>query len=79
MLLFGHTLKAPLSCSSPAPTDVLKVSLTLENLNGKNNKFEDIVSFSKAILKPAAQNSHSDGPHARATSSMGNAEGLVKI
>lgn len=26
-----------------------------------------------------AQNSHSDGPHARAATSMGNAEGLVKI
>lgn len=75
------TLRAPLSLLLPPLPDILhmNVSPTPENLNGKNNKFGDIVSFSEAILKPAAQNSHSDGPHARATSSMGNAEGLVKI
>lgn len=80
MLIFGCFL---LTASLPAPTGTLdmKVSMTLEDLDEKNSEFGAILSFlvSKTFLKQAAQNSHADGPHARAASSVGNAEGLVKI
>lgn len=75
--LLVHTLKAALSLLFPGPKDLL----ALQNLDGKNSEFGAILSLSvfTAILKLAAQNSHSNGPHARAASSMGNAEGLVKV
>lgn len=75
--LLVHTLKAALSLLFPSPKD----PLALQNLDGKNSEFGAILSLPvfTAILKPVAQNSHSDGPHSRAASSMGNAEGLVKV
>lgn len=81
--LWTYPQSTPFTAPPPAPTGIahMKVSLTLEDLHGKNSEFGAILScsVSKAILRPAAQNSHSDGPHARAASAVGDAERLVKI
>lgn len=64
------------TASHPAPTSALCMR---EDPDGKNSSSLSLHSISRAMWEPAAQNSHSDGPHARATSSMWDAEGLVQI
>lgn len=82
-LLWTYPRSIHFTAPIPAPLDTLhrQVTSAPEDLNGNNSRFGAVLSFpvSKAMLNPAAQNSHSDGPHARAAPSVGNAEGLVKV
>lgn len=80
-LLQTYPKSTPLTAPQSLQATTHEASLMLEDLPGKKSESGAIPSFSvsTATLKPAAQNSHSDGPHARATPSMGDAEGLVKI
>lgn len=82
-LLWTYPKSIYFTAPVPAPVGTLHRQVTSlpGDLSGNNSRCGAVLSFlvSKAMLNPAAQNSHADGPHAGAASSMGNAEGLVKV